>query len=323
MTRYLIKLENIECVKTASIMLDGISVITGNNNTGKTATLMAALTALDVLSNTPSIYHCKSDWLKDVDTEDKSACLDFFMHERMSYRDFVDSVDMERGKFTIMDMDGCTVLLDTSKRYIADEIEYTPVNMYDMSSIASYGTHCLDTCYGGHIEPYAESLIDHIETVLRTKFNNDNLVTYMRDNGYECDEVMLSSPIYLFMCIVAGLRHNVFVKDTIMFLDSVSATLHPKMQVELANAIVKIHKFTGCRFMFTTVSEVFIRALSALALHYGINEKVLYHVSSECPDGGGDIYNVTCLGKDVDKCIESVSVDSAMKIVSEYTNGIV
>ena len=269
-------LKNIGMLKEADVKLDGLTVIAGENDTGKSTVgkiLFTILKARLFAINSQAQYKDKLNWLIENIFENQSIISD---NSQIVLENEIDIIYPYYFKYT-------------NTKFLEAIFIETPFifNLYKtflgINTANSYGEALGFKIPFSYIwwdlfvklsqTPKTKSKIDldeelnFIEKTVNGKFKqyddiSNNKWVFLKDKEYEMPNVAMG--IKQFGIIYALIKKGYLSKERILIIDEPEVHLHPKWQIEYAKLIVKLVK-KGIRVLVTSHSPFFIGALEILS----------------------------------------------------------
>lgn len=145
-----------------------------------------------------------------------------------------------------------------------------------------------------------------------------NRFEFHRDNGDSFDLFHCATGVKSFSILQMLLDADFLGPKTLMILDEPEAHLHPCWTFHYARLINKLHKEKGVRFLISTHSPDMVQALSAIAEHEGINDRMTFYCAR---DLGSGKYHYDPLKDDFGPIFESFNsiLDMIAKMQEEDT----
>ncbi len=284
-----LQLKNIGMIKEASVKIDGLTVIAGENDTGKSTvgkalyTLLRAKTlSLQNNSNDINVFKQKFDWINkkifknQIIKKDSYICIEN------------NKIDFENNSFEIDDKFLSAILIESpliwnlyeffnSVAQIAPlsdaSINYPYINWDLFSKLANKRN-----------EEYAlaKDVIKKINNVIDGDFIHrrenfkDKYVFLREEKEFELDNVAMG--IKSFGIILALIKNNYITKKRILIFDEPEVHLHPKWQLEMAKILVELVK-SGVKIVVNSHSPYMIEALKRYAEIKNIEGKTNFYLA--------------------------------------------
>ena len=269
-------LKNIGAIKEADVKLDGLTVIAGENDTGKSTvgkSLFALAKARFFVKNND--YLNKIEWVFDKISKKQLINKNSYLR--------LDSIEVDfnknftkKGNFKFLDV----IFIETpfifnlyktlsginkANSIIDFDIEYNYLwwDLYIKLSHKAKTFSKIDF----------SDLIKNIENIVNGKFikydeiNKDKWV-FVKNKELEMDNVAMG--IKQFAILYALIKNGYLTKDRILVFDEPEVHLHPKWQIEYAKLIVELVK-KGIKVLITSHSPFFIEAIEILSKNINPN----------------------------------------------------
>jgi len=277
-----LQLKNIGMIKEANVKLDGLTVIAGENDTGKSTlskVLFAFVQTLDTskyiearqkrsydfgeifdsyIKNIFDNQISKNGSIKIVDISDdeyhflltieENKCIEFSIPE-IELLDFMDyNISMVESPVIWNFMNIFTQLPPIEDRMNID-LNY-PAIMKDLHfqlSVANRGNK--------------DSIVKNIKSIIGGEFKQDTLGAFFFEKENQRIELSNTATGIKYFGILQVLsRNNYFVENDILILDEPEVHLHPKWQLKMAEVIVELVK-NGVKVLVNSHSPYMIEAL--------------------------------------------------------------
>ncbi len=291
-----LQLKNIGMIKEANVKIDGLTVIAGENDTGKStvgkalfALLKARLFVLNSkleYSATNSQYLNKIEWLFnkiskkqllknntfikiediEVDFSKRSA--------RKGNRKFFDGIFIETP--FIFNLYQTLSGINKANSIIDFEIEYNYL-WWDLYIKLSQKAKTFSDIDFGNILFKIEN-ITHGSFRKYDEISKDKWVFVKSSNEFEMDNVAMG--IKQFAIIYALIKNGYLTKDRILIFDEPEVHLHPKWQLEMAKVIVELVK-NGVKVVVNSHSPYMIEALKKYAEVENVYDKTNFYLAED------------------------------------------
>ena len=296
-----LQLKNIGMIKEANIKLDGLTVIAGENDTGKSTVGKALFMILHHLNHVLLIRHIKKekgntpltiDILKKYDLLQQSK--DISQLPRLVFANQITGAEIELKydnsnlSFEIIEdnsikaTDSFVLDLDEKQNILVVE---TPLvwNFTDffrdtaqvesqMRIELDYPYLMKDLNFKLHIKNASNGfdIKDKLTSLMGGEFKKDEMGRYYFDKqGQRIELVNTATGIKTFGIFQVLSQNNYLNKDTVLVLDEPEVHLHPKWQLKMAEIIVELVK-NGVKVLVNSHSPYMIEALE----RYGKKEKI-------------------------------------------------
>ena len=281
----LLQLRNIGMIKEADIKLDGLTVIAGENDTGKSTVgkaLFALLKARLFVLNSKleysafnSQYFKKLIWLFDKISKKELLHSNTFIKlydievdflrksARRGDKKFLDAIFMETP--FIFNLYETLSAISNANSILDFEIPYNYLwwDLYIKLSHKAKMSSQIDL----------SSQIEFIENIIGGKFKKFNEPTknrwfFVRD-GREYEMVNVAMGIKQFAILYSIIKNDYMSSDRIIILDEPEVHLHPKWQLKLAELIVQLVQ-KGIKILVNSHSPYMIEALELFTKKYKV-----------------------------------------------------
>ena len=293
-----LKLKNIGMVKEANIKIDGLTVIAGENDTGKSTVSKALFATLR--ARTFETYY-KTNNIKDrFDWIDKKI----FKNQAISKNSYIEIADTKLNfidnEFTIgKDEFLSAIFIETpfiwslydffqSVGQVAQltEVEVPfPYLSWDLFTKLANPRKEEDSL-GKELIPEIKNLIDGDFIQIRKNFI-DKYIFKRGEKEFELENVAMG--IKYFGILLVLLKNNYITKKRVLIFDEPEVHIHPKWRLELAKMIIKLIK-NGVKIVVNSHSPYIIDTLKYYADESKINSNFYL---AESIEGTSIISNVT------------------------------
>ena len=288
-----LQLKNISIIKEADINLDGLTVIAGKNDTGKSTVgkvLYALIKSINIANNTHAI-ESMNDWYK---TKFNSYIKKLFKNQLsnngtilLNYENVDYSLKIEHNfckefhiseKITPIGMTLNTpLLIETpfiwSLYPLLKTLKNVEHQIPEMENIDFEIPLVVQDLYYALSVKYKEkeSIELDIKDIIDGQFVVDNFGNFIfNKNGENIELINTAMGIKYFGIFQVLLNNNHFYKGQILILDEPEVHLHPSWQLKLAQIIVKLVKY-GLKVILNSHSPYMIEALQRYAQKAEIN----------------------------------------------------
>jgi len=266
-----LQLNNIGMIKEANVKLDGLTVIAGENDTGK-STVGKALVAM-LRSSEKDII---SQIFQDIPILKESLML--LETESAIYRRYLSNSNADKANIEIFIKNS-----DIEKRviFIESPLVWNFTDFFrDIAQIESqmdikldYPYLMKDLNFKLHIKSASDGLDikKQMTDLMGGEFKKDEMGRYYFDkNGQKIDLVNTATGIKTFGIFQVLSQNNYLNKDTVLILDEPEVHLHPKWQLEMAKVIVELVK-NEVRVLVNSHSPYMIEALQRYSKSAEVN----------------------------------------------------
>ena len=315
-----LKLENIGIIKKADINLDGLTVIAGENDTGK-STLSKAIFALlksrdKDFSMLPKIFKEKSIYknsIMELETKDikyyrkDDSVWSTFTDEKP---DAIDVIFIESPLvWNLQEFFNTTVQIESRLSQIGEEISIPyPYLMKDLD----YKLHTSKSNIGNN--NLVKSIKNSLVNVMNGEFKKNeqsNMYSFHRDDNIY-DLINMATGIKYFGLIQVLIDNNRLDKNVILVLDEPEVHLHPKWQLKLAELIVLLVK-NGVKVLVNSHSPYMIEALQRYSEKEKIEDKTNFYLAEDGIIGKIENSNSRTLSEIFEKLSEPYDVFEQME----------
>jgi predicted ATPase len=277
-----LQLKNIGMIKEANVKLNGLTVIAGENDTGK-STVGKALFSIVKYCQTVFAEREDHQWNDyqhifkekyDVDfnhivlkIDDSEITYEKFIWELPEKYRFLDTISIESPliwNFTDFFRDIAQV-----ESQMNIKLDY-PYLMKDLN----FKLHIKSASDGLDIK-------DEMVSLMGGEFKKDELGHYYFDkDGKRIELVNTATGIKMFGIFQILSQNNYLNKDTVLVLDEPEVHLHPKWQLEMAKIIVELVK-SGVTILLNSHSPYMIEALKRYAERAGLEDKTNFYLAED------------------------------------------
>ena len=285
-----IELRNIGVIGESKITLDGLTVITGKNGSGKT-TVCNALAAMIVGASEAEDHtdHGLMDWclcrelkkafFNQAQTIGCTQSSEIALYDGKNQVIF--HVRIEKNDFIPTDEENSSYWFPQKRLYYVDNHTrlYFFEDMLWRESITEK-----EKCPDRNL-----LLIDKIiDSVLPGSFDFTNSGTgpvYIRPDGSRLPIYLLAGGSIQFACIKLLLSYGLLDEKTFLIMEAPETNLHPDWQNRLAELVVLLVKLTKVRILLTTHSSNFMLAIDAYMRKHEINEQCNFYHAEQMENG--------------------------------------
>jgi predicted ATPase len=288
-----IELSNIGMIKEANVKLDGLTIIAGENDTGKSTVGKALFVML------ASIH-------TGIKSEKEKGIAFFsadYIFKKVFNTTLVDSayinLDSTFGQFHFQKLDGFQSSGMNSFSY-HDKIEVlfieTPLVwnftdfFRDIAQIESqmkieidYPYLMKDLNFKLFIKNASNGIDikDKVTSLMNGEFKKDDMGRFFFDkNGQKIELLNTATGIKYFGLFQVLSQNNYLNENTVLILDEPEVHLHPKWQLEMAKLIVELVK-NGVKVLVNSHSPYMIEALKRYADREKIEDKTNFYLAEE------------------------------------------
>jgi len=331
-----LKLKNIGMIKEADITIDGLTVIAGENDTGKSTVgkaLFAMLNGISLDGELVEFYYqhvLEKTFKLKLNQFPKDAFIDLYTNHAKYYIELGEGVQgastFHRDKhfkgvmfvesplvWNLQDLFGVSANIESHLKMMGQEIEIPyPYLMKDLY-------FKLATQKGDSQNDNSVSLKRTLVEIMQGEFKQDKQSRIFSFHRAEktFDLINVATGIKTFGIIQVLIDNNRLVKDTVLILDEPEVHLHPKWQLKMAEIIVELIK-NGVKVVVNSHSPYMIEALQ----RYSELEKVNadFYLAEDGVIGKVDDSNSKTLSKIFSKLSEPFDVFDEMES-ERFQNG--
>jgi len=277
-----LQLKNIGMIKEANIAIDGLTVIAGENDTGKSTAAKALFFALKVINEVSSKKSITLGDTQEILNCTKVFNVDILQGKNINYLEKAEIKININGKFI-----DTKLALGTSFENIKSQLEdfdFVPDSMFietplvwnftdffrDIAQVESqmrieldYPYLMKDLNFKLHIKSASNGLDikERVTSLMGGEFKKDEMGRYYFDKqGKRIELINTATGIKYFGIFQILSQNNYLNKDTVLVLDEPEVHLHPKWQLEMAKIIVELVK-NGVKVLVNSHSPYMIEAL--------------------------------------------------------------
>jgi len=306
-----LKLENIGIIKKADIDIDGLTVIAGENDTGK-STLGKSIFAL--LRSRDEYFNMLSKLFKDDSIYKNSTMkldadnISYFRKDDSIYKTYlndkpndIDVIFIESPLiWNLQEFFNTTVQIESRLSQIGENISIPyPYLMKDLD----FKLHTKKSDINNTQKN--QNIKDSLVEIMNGKFIKNiqsNIYSFSRDkNSY--DLINMATGIKYFGIIQVLIDNNRLDKDVVLVLDEPEVHLHPKWQLKLAQVIVNLVK-NGIKIIVNSHSPYMIEALQKYSEKEQIEDKTNFYLAENGTIGKKEDSNSRTLSEIFEKLSE-------------------
>ena len=292
-----LQLKNIGMIKEANVKIDGLTVIAGENDTGK-STVGKALFAL-LKGRTYAKYNnqnlnTKVEWI--FNQLSKRQLL-----RNNSYISFIDEYDFNKN--IVFDKNYPKNELIGNQKFIEAIFIESPIvfNLYETFSGIAHANSILDfkitfpylswdlylkLSQNSRTIKYSPQILNNLsekigkiifgEFIHKREMSMDKWIFHK--NGYDYEIENIATGIKQFGILQAIIKQGYLSPDRILILDEPEVHLHPKWQLKMAEIIIQLVK-QGIKILVTSHSPYMIEALKRYSEVEEIEEKTNFYLA--------------------------------------------
>lgn len=267
-------LKNIGKIGKATVQMNGVTVIAGKNDTGKSTINKAIFSVLNGFHRSESLHTSAEDVLQSVLGRELNAA--FRGQLQNIYSDGDGKIELK--------LDGKIASVCLRNGHIS-EIE-RPIGKWCANvfyNLRAWNPALL--LQSDNAENYKQSGIYAIIAKIcggEIAATNDNMELGSRTekSGGVVTLKNLSPSLESFLILKTLLQNNLMGKDSILLLDEPEAHLHPERQLLYAELLILLHKELGVRVLLNTHSHYFLDAIEVYSQKYGVADQCRFYLSS-------------------------------------------
>ena len=281
-----LELTNIGIIKQANIIVDGLTVIAGENDTGKSTVSKALYSVIKSISkdNKVSINNINSNFNKyfdgDISDDGKIVVSDDKVSINISIKDNIskiDGVDTDTCFLIVENTNPNIIMIETPLIWNMMEL-FTKLPMIEdaMNLDLVYPKIMKDLHWNLSFKTKKEDtdtidISDDIKSIIQGEFlNNNESSFYFKKDNKNISLINTATGIKYFGILQILSKNNYLFENQILILDEPEVHLHPKWQLKLAQLIVKLVK-NGIKVLVNSHSPYMIEALQRYSKKENIN----------------------------------------------------
>jgi len=286
-----LQLKNIGMIKEANVKIDGLTVIAGENDTGKStvgkALYLAYHSMIGNKKNLNSILQIESI---------ESTLIKRHIFSTGSFMDLTEIKLVENDKYSMLGKDGFTHgklskedIGLTSIVFIETPLVWNFTDFFrDIAQIESqmrieldYPYLMKDLNFKLHIKSASNGLDikEKVTALMGGEFKKDEMGRYYFDKqGQRIELVNTATGIKYFGIFQVLSQNNYLNENTVLVLDEPEVHLHPKWQLEMAKIIVELVK-NGVKIVVNSHSPYMIEALKRYSEVEEIEEETNFYLA--------------------------------------------
>lgn len=307
-----LKIKNIGKIKEGNVKLEGITIISGKGDAGKTTVLKILSTVLDVLnfSDDSVNFSCEQNKIENKeeiiqkDVQEKfennfGKMINNFFSNDKGLAEII--IEDETEKPEILKISIKENLVETEENDVKTKIENIFIdNPADLKN--TNVDNLLEKNAG-----YNEKKIDYkkfkrLNEIVKGTFELLNPIEYeLGEYGYKIPNEKENESNAKTIIPLKNLSHSLkklaFLKmimekqllkeNDVLIIDNAEDGLHPEMQLIFGETVVLMQKEFGIKVILTTQSPFLLDAIEVFSEKYGIGDKMHYYLAED-----GNIKNV-------------------------------
>ncbi|MEA3352969.1 MAG: AAA family ATPase [Campylobacterota bacterium] len=283
-------LENIGIIKKASVKLDGLTVIAGENDTGK-STVGKVLYALIKSISNDKLYHINlngnlnSYFNNQISKNGNIIFQDLDKKFEITIKNnnsIIDKYDEETCFLTVQEYNPSVIMIETPLVWnLMKVFSKLPMIEQKMDISLEYPEIMKDLHWNLSFKSKNEGIdiIPLISKIINGRFEQDNLGNYFFKKENENIELVNTATGIKYFGILQTLSKNNYLnKNLILILDEPEVHLHPKWQLKMAQLIVELVK-NGVKVLVNSHSPYMIEALQRYSEKEKIEDKTNFYLA--------------------------------------------
>lgn len=307
-----LKIKNIGKIKEGNVKLDGITIISGKGDAGKTTVLKILSTVLDVLnfSDDSVNFSCEQNRIENKEEIIQKDVQEKFENNFGKMINNFFSNDKGLAEIIIEDetKKPKTLKISTKENFV--KIEENDVKIKIENIFIDNPADLKNTNVDNLLEKnagYNEKKIDYkkfkrLNEIVKGTFELLNPIEYeLGEYGYKIPNEKENESNAKTIIPLKNLSHSLkklaFLKmimekqllkeNDVLIIDNAEDGLHPEMQLIFGETVVLMQKEFGIKVILTTQSPFLLDAIEVFSEKYGIGDKMHYYLAED-----GNIKNV-------------------------------
>ncbi|MDR2170607.1 MAG: AAA family ATPase [Planctomycetaceae bacterium] len=300
----LLKIKNIGKIREAEIELQGITVIAGNNDTGKSTFGKALYCTFN------SFMELNDVMQHDSEDEIKKKIISNNFGKEFAYQ-FVHVNYLSEESTVKLTIKGNSINVNFNKKRCSS-FENNIGLVHNAFYIDSYRTSITHPRESLHrVLLHSKNKESEIQEVVTEKKLNKvwSALNSIVDGNFEQKEygqlgyrykdlneslelVNVSAGMKSFLILKRLLENHAIQEEDVLILDEPEIHLHPEWQIQFAKALVLLQKAFNLTILLTTYSPYFMRAIEVFSIKEKITDCCNYYVTAD-KDGFCSVENVT------------------------------
>ena len=289
-----LELTNIGIIKQANIIVDGLTVIAGENDTGKSTVSKALYSVIKSISkdNKVSINNINSNFNKyfdgDISDDGKIVVSDDKVSINISIKDNIskiDGVDTDTCFLIVENTNPNIIMIETPLIWNMMEL-FTKLPMIEdaMNLDLVYPKIMKDLHWNLSFKTKKEDtdtidISDDIKSIIQGEFlNNNESSFYFKKDNKNISLINTATGIKYFGILQILSKNNYLFENQILILDEPEVHLHPKWQLKLAQLIIKLVK-NGIKVLVNSHSPYMIEALQRYSEQESLEDISNYYLA--------------------------------------------
>jgi len=297
-----LQLKNIGMIKEANVKLDGLTVIAGENDTGK-STLSKVLFGFIQTINTSKYIEARQKISYNFD-EIFNSYIENIFDNQLSLDGTLKMIDISDDEYTFLlniknnkcislDIPPMEILeyMDYSISMVESPVIWNFMNIFTqlpliedrMNIDLKYPVIMKDLHFQLSVANRGKKDIisKNIKSIIKGEFKEDSLGYFFFEKDNKRIELLNTATGIKYFGILQVLsRNNYFLENDILILDEPEVHLHPKWQLEMAKIIVELVK-NGVKVLVNSHSPYMIEALKRYSEVEKIENKTNFYLAKD------------------------------------------
>lgn len=311
--------KNIGPVSNAEIELNGVTVVSGANGSGKTMLAKTLYLFLDTLGIAEREELIKDDLRTHLNLQ-MEFCFNWDLVSRRSSKGFFSLEEMSKDsqKSLICEFEFTNQEINISELSALSQTINNVVYLNNLTDLETYAIgkplyhdeilrQSSFRCYQLVDNEVRFKLCDimrknvigqreiseNISEIIDGYFKYDNRNATYTKNEHEYSLKNISQGMTIFGILQLLLKNYSMVPDLFLIIDDPETSLHPVWRVKLAEIIVKINKELGTRFLINSNSSNFVEAIKLYSELYESKEQTRFYLTEKSDSESYIVTNVT------------------------------
>ena len=331
-----LKLENIGIVKNADINIDGLTVIAGENDTGKSTVGKALYLQLRYISDLKKMISQGNEFDKLPEYR-RVKILPKLIFDNQLYNGKIKlKIEEKEYKFTFKNNDiiangfdtlkldktvGNPIMIETplvwnfNRFFNQMSIIESQIGMYGDELSIDYPFFLKELHFRLSIKSKSESyhVENDISSIINGDFKKDDLGNFFFEKEDKRIELLNTATGIKYFGIFQVLSQNNYLNEnTILILDEPEVHLHPKWQLKMAELIVELVK-NGVKILVNSHSPYMIEALQRYSQIAQLEDKTNFYLAEDGVIGKIEDSNSRTLSEIFEKLSEPYDVFEKME----------
>jgi len=299
-----LKLENIGIIKSADINIDGLTVIAGENDTGKSTVGKALYFQLRSISDVHKMVSGEKDFKTLPEYRRTTLLPKLIFDEQMNTGNIILNIEERKYKFDFVGKKpfsedfarigfdktmGLPLMIETplvwnfNKFFNQMSIIESQMGMYGDELSIDYPFFLKELHFRLSIKTKSESyhIENDISSIINGDFKKDDLGNFFYEKEDKRIELLNTATGIKYFGIFQVLSQNNYLNEnTILILDEPEVHLHPKWQLKMAELIVALVK-NGVKILVNSHSPYMIEALQRYSEREKIEDKTNFYLAED------------------------------------------